>query len=118
VEGVERYGQCVYVKEIAMWMVCMRAPRPDAGQWEGRRFWAALDAVAWPVGWVVLAAHLPAHGGIVGPFLAGVAVLTGLARLHKAVWRNERYFFTTWRVAKVVVALLVIGWVMKAMMVA
>ena len=41
-----------------MWLVLTRAPLPDAPHWPGRRLLALVDAVAWPVGWLVLAAGL------------------------------------------------------------
>jgi hypothetical protein len=33
--------------------------------------------------------------------------------MHRALWLNHRYVFTTWRWGKLVGALLVLGWVMK-----
>ncbi len=40
-----------------MWMLFARAPPPDAPYWPGRRWWAALDALAWPAGWIAAVAH-------------------------------------------------------------
>ncbi|MEO6410068.1 MAG: hypothetical protein ABIO45_15120 [Burkholderiaceae bacterium] len=42
-----------------------------------------------------------------------LSVLLGLNRLHRAVWLNHRYRFTTWRCGKVAAGLMVIGLVMK-----
>jgi hypothetical protein len=45
-----------------------------------------------------------------------VLVLVAFRRLHRALWVNHRYYFTTWRWGKVVAAMLVMGWVMKLSM--
>ena len=37
-----------------MWLLVAREPRPDAPDWPGRRLLAAVDAVAWPLLWVLL----------------------------------------------------------------
>ena len=77
---------------------------------------AALDALVWPLLWVLLIRSAPQSVGLVGPFLTAVAVLCAIGRLHRAVWVNHRYYFTTWRWGKVVAAMLVLGWVMKLTM--
>jgi hypothetical protein len=96
-----------------MWLLVAREPRPDAPDWPGRRLLAAVDAIAWPVLWVLLVRHVPGPVGLVGPFVTAVAVLLGLGRLHRALWVNERYWFTTWRWAKVFAGLMVVGAVLK-----
>lgn len=96
-----------------MFFVVARAPPPDAADWPGRRWLAAVDALAWPAMWVGLIAHVPAPVGLVGPVATAWAVFAALGRLHRALWRNHRYRFTTWRWGRVVFALLVFGWVMK-----
>lgn len=96
-----------------MWLLVAREPRPDAPGWPGRRLLAAVDAIAWPVLWIVLMRSAPAPAGVMVPFVTALAVLLGLGRLHRAVWLNHRYWFTTWRWAKVAAALLVIGIVLK-----
>lgn len=96
-----------------MWLLVAREPRPDAPEWPGRRWLAAVDAVLWPLLWVVLVRHAPQPVGLVGQFVIAMAVLLGIGRLHRAVWSNHRYWFTTWRWAKVLGALLVVGAVMK-----
>jgi hypothetical protein len=88
-------------------------PKPDAPHWPGRPLLAALDAVLWPAAWVVGAALAPMKTGVVGPFIIALAVLFGVLRLHRALWRNERYWFATWRWGKVLGALLLIGVVLK-----
>jgi hypothetical protein len=45
-------------------------------------------------------------------------VLLGLGRLHRALWENHRYWFTTWRWGKVLGAMLLIGAVLKLSMAA
>ena len=39
-----------------MWLLVARGPRPDAPDWPGRRMFAAVDAVVWPLLWVLLIA--------------------------------------------------------------
>lgn len=80
-----------------MWILMVRPPRPDAPQWAGRRALAVIDAILWPALWFAIIAGAPFNLGVVG--LVGLA-LVGLAavrRTHRAIWRNERYWFTTWR---------------------
>ena len=99
-----------------MWVVMTRAPRADAPTWPGRRMLAAIDAIIWPVSWVVLLRHVPAPTGLVGPVVDAVAALSAIMRLQRALWLNHRYWFTTWRWGKVVAALLLIGCVIKLTM--
>ena len=99
-----------------MWLLVAREPRPDAPDWPGRRVLAALDAVAWPLMWVLFIRQVPGPAGLVGPFVTALAVLLGLGRLHRALWVNHRYWFTTWRWGKVLGAMLLIGAVMKLSM--
>ena len=99
-----------------MWLLVAREPRPDAPDWPGRRLLAAVDAVIWPLMGVLLIGHVPGQAGLVGPFVTALAVLLGLGRLHRALWVNHRYRFTTWRWGKVLGAMLLIGAVMKLSM--
>lgn len=99
--------------EDAMWILIAREAPPDADYWPGRGVLAALDAVAWPLLWVLVLSQLPRPVGIVGPFFMAVAVLCAIGRLHRAVWVNHRYRFTTWRWGKFAVALLLLGELMK-----
>lgn len=97
-----------------MWILVTKMPRPDAASWPGRRAWAALDAVGWPLMWMVAVWHLPAHGQLLGTSVVALSVVMGLARLHRALWCNPRYFFTTWRWGRVLGLLLALGWALKA----
>jgi hypothetical protein len=77
---------------------------------------AAVDAIAWPLMWVLLMRQVPQPVGLIGPFVTALAVLLGLGRLHRALWVNHRYWFTTWRWGKVAAAMLLIGAVLKVTM--
>jgi hypothetical protein len=101
-----------------MWLLVAREPRPDAPDWPGRRLLAAVDAVAWPLMWMLLIQQVPGPAGLVGPFVTALAVLLGLGRLHRALCVNHRYWFTTWRWGKVLGAMLLIGAVLKIAMTA
>ena len=57
--------------------------------------------------------QVPGPAGLVGPFVTALAVLLALGRLHRALWVNHRYWFTTWRWGKVLASMLVIGAVLK-----
>jgi hypothetical protein len=96
-----------------MWFLVVREPRPDAPYWPGRRLLAAVDAVLWPLMWVLVFRHAPEPVGLVGPFVAAAAGLFALLRLHRALWENHRYWFTTWRWGRIVAALMLMGVVMK-----
>ena len=99
-----------------MWLFVIRERQPDAPDWPGQRLLAAVDAVAWPVMWVLLVRQAPEPVGVVGPFVTALAVLSGIGRLQRALWVNHRYWFTAWRVGRMVAALLVIGAVLKVTM--
>ena len=99
-----------------MWLLYARAPAPDAPYCPGRRWLAAVDAAVWPLLWVLAFSHAPNPVGIVGPFVAAVALLLALGRLHRALWENHRYRFTTWRWGRVAAALVLIGLVMKLLL--
>lgn len=96
-----------------MWVLVAREASPDAPYWPGRRLLAMLDALVWPLLWVLLFMHAPKPVGLIGPFVTAVAVLCAVRRLHRALWVNHRYRFTTWRWGRVVAALLLMGEVMK-----
>ena len=96
-----------------MWLLVARVPPPDAPYWPGRRMLAAADALAWPLLWVIVFAHAPKPVGLVGPAVMAVALLCAVRRLHRALFVNHRYRFTTWRWGKFVVALLLVGEMMK-----
>lgn len=96
-----------------MWLLLAREPHPDAPYWPGRRVLAAVDAVAWPLLLAIAFAHMPKPVGLLGPFIAALSLLAALGRLHRAVWVNHRYRFTTWRWGRVIAALLLTGVVLK-----
>ena len=96
-----------------MWLLVARERRPDAPYWAGRRLLAAVDAAAWPLMWMAGFSHAAVPVGLVGPLVVVLAVLCALGRLHRAVWINHRYWFTTWRWGRVVAALMLSGLVLK-----
>jgi hypothetical protein len=96
-----------------MWLLVAREPRPDAPYWPGRRWLGAIDAALWPLLWVLLFSHAPTPVGIVGPFVAAVALLCALGRLHRALWVTHRYWFTTWRWGQMAAVLMLMGVVLK-----
>jgi len=96
-----------------MWVLFARAPPPDAPYWPGRRWFAAVDAVAWPcAAWSVLS-QMPSQGGLVMAFAMALLVVSAARRLFTALLINHRYHFTTWRWGRVVGGLLLIGLVLK-----
>ena len=99
-----------------MWLLLAREPTPDAPYWPGRRLLAAVDAAVWPLLWVIVFTQAPKPVGLVGPFVAAVALLCTLARLRRALWKNHRYRFTTCRWGRVAATLMLIGLVMKLML--
>lgn len=99
-----------------MWMLFMRAPRPDAPDWLGRRWFAAVDALIWPALGAWLLARVPGHGGVVVPLLTAVFVLVGARRVFTALFENRRYHFTTLRWGRPLLWLLALGFVMKSVL--
>jgi len=100
-----------------MWLLVARDPPLDAPNWPGRHLLSAADAAVWPILWVMLVAHARAPIGLVAPFVSAVALLFGLGRLHRALWVNHRYRFTTWRWGRVAAAFVLIGLAIKALLV-
>ena len=96
-----------------MWLLVAREPRPDAPQWRGRRMLAAIDAVCWPLAWVLLFRHAPDPAGVAGPVVVAVASLCALLRLRRALWLNHRYRFTAWRWGRVAAVLMLMGAILK-----
>jgi hypothetical protein len=101
-----------------MWLVVARTPAPDASYWRGRCWLAAVDAVAWPLVWVLALRQIPVGAGSVGSVLVLLAVLAMIGRLRRALRVNHRYRFTTWRWGRVVVVLLFAGAMLKLAMLA
>ncbi len=96
-----------------MWLLVAREPQANAPHWACRRWLAAIDAVAWPLFWVSLFGQIDAPGGIVGPMVVAIALLASVERIHRAMWWNHRYWFTTWRWGRIAAALIVIGTVLN-----
>lgn len=92
-----------------MWLVIARAPRQDAAYWLGRRWLALLDAVAWPGLWAVAVVKAPFSTGLVGPVAVLLLVAVAARRSHRAIFRNERYWFTTWRWGLVLAGFAAVG---------
>jgi hypothetical protein len=57
---------------------------------------SVIDAVAWPAGWLVAVSAVP-EPGVLGQVFGALLILLILKRSHRALVRNERYRFTTWR---------------------
>lgn len=96
-----------------MWILFARAPKPDAAYWPGRRWLAALDAIVWPALWVVAVARAPVATGIVGSVVMAIAMVSAASRFHRALWHNERYWFTTWRWGVQVAKFALMVWAIK-----
>lgn len=96
-----------------MWVMFARAPAPDAVVWPGRRWLAALDALAWPAGWAVLFIQAPVPVGIIGPVAIALAALSAVCRLKTALWFNQRYRFTTWWVSEILLCSAVFAIILK-----
>jgi len=97
-----------------MWWVLTRRRGPDWPYWRGRRAFASLDAVGWPLAWIAAAIHLPGHGGVAGAAVIVWASIAAVRRLRVAVARNPRYPFTTWRWCKVLALVLFVASVVNA----
>ena len=96
-----------------MWLIFARAPPPDMPYWPGRRWLAAVDAVAWPcLLWLALL-HVLASGGIVVGLSMAFAALSAARRLYTALILNHRYHFTTWRWGRVLAWMLAVGALLK-----
>ncbi len=98
-----------------MWLLYARAPVPDAQDWPGRRFLAMLDAVAWPALIGILVSGSSTQTGAVGSLTLALCALFGMRRCVRALWRNERYQFTTWRCGLPLAVLLAVGAALKLM---
>lgn len=98
---------------VGMLFVLHRSPKPDARQWTGRRWLALLDALFWPAAVIAVVAALPGHGGAVGAGAIVLCALFAASRTSRALFRNERYWFTTWRWAGMFAVLLATGVLLK-----
>ena len=75
---------------------------------------SVVDAIVWPAAWLVGISLVP-EAGLLGTFIAALAILSALRRSWKAHFRNERYRFTTWRWGVPVVALSALGALIRAL---
>ena len=98
---------------LSMWILFARAAKPDAAYWPGRRWLAVADAVAWPALWIAAVANARFNTGIVGVVVMAVATMSIVRRAQRALWRNERYWFTTWRWGVPVATLASLAWTIK-----
>jgi len=89
------------------------APKPDVPYWRGRRFLAALDALAWPAVLLVAIRTAPFSTGAFGLVASALAVLVAVRRLNRAILQNHRYEFTTLRWGIVFAWMLAIGAALK-----
>ena len=96
-----------------MFILIPRQERPDAAYWPGRIGLAAADAVAWPALWFIAIASAPLDTGNFGNLAMALIVVLGVRRVHRAVWRNERYRFTTWRWGVPIATLATMAWALK-----
>lgn len=96
-----------------MWVLFARAPPPDAPYWPGRRWLAAVDALAWP-GLIVLALNnVPSSGGLFSALTTAFLVASAVGRLRMALLANHRYHFTAKRWVPPLVRLLLIGMLLR-----
>ena len=56
---------------------------------------------------------MPTDAGLVGQVVLALCALSALRRCARALWQNERYQFTTWRVGVALFGLLAFGAVLK-----
>ena len=96
-----------------MWVLFARAPPPDAPYWPGRRWLAAVDAVAWPGAGRVVLSQVPGKGGLVLAFVMALLVVSAARRVFTALLANHRYHFTTWRWGRVLAWMMVVGALLK-----
>jgi hypothetical protein len=96
-----------------MWVLFARAPPPDAPYWPGRRWLAAIDALAWPgAAWCALSQWAGA-GGIVFALVGSLLTVSAARRLLTALFDNPRYRFTTWRWGRVLLGIAAVGLLLK-----
>jgi len=91
-------------------------PRPNFPVWPGRRLLASLDALVWPAAWIGFVMTAGPRAGVVGALAVALAVLLAIGRLRTAIFLNHRYAMSTWRWARPVAALLMIGVVIKVVL--
>jgi multisubunit Na+/H+ antiporter MnhE subunit len=96
-----------------MWMLFARALPPDVSYWTGRRWLAAIDALAWPgLAWCALNQMASASGLFLALATALLAV-SATRRLSTALLANNRYHFTTWGWGRALAWMLAVGVLLK-----
>jgi hypothetical protein len=98
---------------MSMWILFARAPPPDAPHWSGRRWLAAVDAVAWPGAASYWLVQFAGSGRLVLALAMALLVLSAARRLSTALLFNHRYHFTTWRWGRVLAWMWVVGALLK-----
>jgi len=98
-----------------MTVLVLREPRPDAPYWPGRRRLAAVDAVIWPMAVPAAVHQVPELSGLFGA-AAVIAGLWAFFRLCCAIFNNQRYWFATWWIVRLVGLLLLVQLVAKLVM--
>lgn len=74
------------------------------------------EKMMWPVIGVLLLRHAVGFATVMGGVMLWALAGLALQRMSRAWWANSRYRFTTWRLAKVMLALLVLGVILKIVM--
>jgi hypothetical protein len=92
-----------------MWVLYARAPAPNLQYWQGRRWLALLDAALWPALLAFNVVIFPLNAGVVGPVVLAMCAFVGVRGCARALWHNEQYRFTTWRLGAPSGALLALG---------
>jgi hypothetical protein len=92
-----------------MWVLFARAPPPDAPYWPGRRWLAAVDAVAWPAFTWLSLNPIRDSGGLVVALLVATLPVWAARRLFVALRANHRYHFAVWRCGRTLAWLIAIG---------
>jgi hypothetical protein len=98
-----------------MWILYGRTPKADVACFPGRRWLALLDAVAWPVAWLIAISAIPYVTGVLEVFAKAVLVLIALRRCQRALFRNERYRFSSLRWGVPILTLVALGELMKVL---
>ena len=96
-----------------MWIVLPRRERCPALYWPGRRLLALIDALAWPAAFAALIVQAPFATELVGAVSLAFCLLYALRRARRAVWDNERYWFTTWRLTVMIACCVIFGWALE-----
>lgn len=96
-----------------MWMLFARAPPPDAPYWPGRRWLAAIDAIAWPGTTCFAMQELKESGELVVALVMTLLVASAARRLTRALLANHRYHFTTWRWGRTLFWMIALGALLK-----